>query len=153
MINALHVGNSILKRAFNENLDITPMKLQKLIYFLYRDYLQETERPLFSERFETWKFGPVLPSVYEAFKKYGSNAIRDYAKEPDGKSILVVKEESSPAFKRIADVVWDQYKGYDGIYLSSITHRPGTAWSKAAKKQGMYLSDEDIRAEVRSDAG
>lgn len=152
MINALHVGNSILKRAFGENIDVTSMKLQKLIYFLYRDYLQETGRPLFSERFETWKFGPVLPSVYEAFKEYGSNAIRDYAKEPDGKSILLVNEESSPMFKRIADAIWEQYKSYDGIYLSLITHKPGTAWSKAAEKRNMYLSDEDIMAEVISNA-
>ena len=34
MVTALNVGNSILERAFTENVDITPMKLQKMIYFV-----------------------------------------------------------------------------------------------------------------------
>lgn len=147
MVNALHVGNSILKRAFHENIDITPMKLQKLIYFVYRDYLKNTDRSLFDERFETWKYGPVLPSVYNAFKEYGSNAIRDFATENDGKSVRVVAEETSPVFKKILDDIWEKCKGFDGIYLSSITHLPGSAWSKAAEKKNTYLSDDDIKAE------
>ena len=64
MVIAIHVGNSILMRAFIENIDITPMKLQKLIYFTYQMYLKETDIPLFDERFETWKYGPVISSVY-----------------------------------------------------------------------------------------
>ena len=148
MVNALHVSNSILKRAFQEKIDITPMKLQKMIYFVYRDYLQETERALFDERFETWKFGPVLPSVYNAFRKYGANSIKEFAKELDGKSIRIVDAEKSPIFHRIVDNIWDKCKGYDGIYLSSVTHLQNTAWSKAAARRSPYLLDEDIKAEV-----
>lgn len=148
MVNALHVSNSILKRAFQEKIDITPMKLQKMIYFVYRDYLQETERALFDERFETWKFGPVLPSVYNAFRKYGANSIKEFAKELDGKSIRIVDEEKSPIFHRIVDNIWDKCKWYDGIYLSSVTHLENTAWSKAAARRSRYLLDEDIKAEV-----
>ena len=75
MVSALNVGNSILQRGFKENIDITPMKLQKLIYLVYKRYYQETGKALFSERFEVWKYGPVLTSVYDEFKKYKSNAI------------------------------------------------------------------------------
>lgn len=32
MVNALIIGNTILDRAFKEDKDITPMKLQKLIF-------------------------------------------------------------------------------------------------------------------------
>lgn len=148
MINAIHVGNSILSRAFLENIDITPMKLQKLIYFTYQMYLKETGIPLFEERFETWKYGPVISSVYTVFKKYGANAIRQYATEPDGKTIFTVNEDASPIFKRVLDFVWSHCKTYDGIYLSSITHRFGSAWNKAAENGHPYLSDEDIKSEV-----
>ena len=147
MVTALNVGNSILERVFTENVDITPMKLQKMIYFVYRDYLQQTNKSLFDERFETWKYGPVLPSVYEKFKKYGANAIRSYAVEGDGKTVLVINEDGSPIFKRILDNVWGASKNYDGIYLSSLTHMQGSAWSKAAENKKMYLSDEDIKME------
>lgn len=147
MVNAIHVGNSILKRAFREDIDVTPMKLQKLIYFVYRDYLKRTERSLFDERFETWKYGPVLPSIYNAFKKYGSNAIREFATEDDGKSVRIVAEETAPIFKSVLDNVWEKCKDFDGIYLSSVTHLPQSAWSKAAEKRSTYLNDDDIKAE------
>lgn len=147
MITALNVGNNILQRGFADNIDITPMKLQKLIYFVYRDYLQKTGRSLFNERFETWKYGPVVPSVYDKFKNNGSNAIRKYAFD-NGKTYTMVNEDSSPIFKGIIESVWNTYKNYDGIVLSSITHREGSAWRKAYGKKSPYLLDEDIREEV-----
>ena len=147
MVTALNVGNSILSRGFAEDIDITPMKLQKMIYFVYRDYYKKTGISLFNERFETWRYGPVVPSVYDKFKKCGSNAIRKYGRENDGKTILAVDEESAPVLKGILNDVWDRYKKYDGIYLSAITHKPNTAWSKAYEKRSPYLLDEDIRQE------
>ena len=57
MVSALNVGNNILKRGFSENIDITPMKLQKLIYLVYKKYYQDTKKVLFSEPFEVWKYG------------------------------------------------------------------------------------------------
>lgn len=146
MVSALNVGNSILKRGFEENIDITPMKLQKLIYLVYKKYYQDTEKSLFSEPFEVWKYGPVVRSVYDEFKDYKANAIRRYAEEND-KAVLIVNEELSVNFKKAMDYVWDKYKRYDGIPLSEMTHRKGTAWWKAAKAEKPYLSDEDIAEE------
>lgn len=147
MVSALNVGNSILKKAFSENIDITPMKLQKLIYFVYRGYLQKTNLPLFNERFEVWKYGPVIPSVYSTFRSYGSNAIRTYAIENDGQTILIVNEDSSPNFKKVLEDIWGRCKLLDGIYLSSLTHKKDTAWRIAFEKHNLYLSDEDIKSE------
>ena len=147
MVNALNVGNSILNKAFIENIDITPMKLQKMIYFVYRGYLQKTNLTLFNERFETWKYGPVVPSVYVYFKNYGSNAIKQYATESDGLTILIVNENSSPDFKEVIEDVWSHCKALDGIYLSSLTHAEGTAWRKAYETHNPYLLDDDIKSE------
>jgi len=148
MVNAINVGNNILFRAFNENIDVTPMKLQKLIYFTYQSYLKQTGNSLFAERFEAWKYGPVLPSIYHEFKKYGSNTIRAYGKEGDGRTILTVDEEQSPIFRNVLDSTWNTLKTFDGIYLSSLTHRPGSAWHKAVNGHSNYLSVEDIKSEV-----
>ena len=147
MVNALNVGNSILKKAFAEDIDITPMKLQKMIYFTYRGFLQETGSPLFNERFEVWKYGPVVPSVYAAFRSYGSNAIRKYATESDGRTVLIVNEDASLVFKGVIGDIWSSCKSLDGIYLSSLTHQEGTAWRKAYETQSPYLLDEDIKSE------
>lgn len=150
MVTALNVGNNILVRAFDENIDITPMKLQKMIYFVYRDYLRIAKKALFNERFETWKYGPVVRSVYDQYKKYGANAIKDYAYAPEGKYYYTVNEESSPIFKKVIDSVWGKYKNYDGTYLSAMTHKVGTAWRKAYEAKKPYLSDDDILEEAMS---
>lgn len=143
MVDALTVGNSILERAQQENKDITPMKLQKLIYCLYKEYYKSTGRALFDERFEAWRYGPVLRSVYDMFKHFGSNAIKDYAKSDDG-NIYVVDQSTSVKFKAAFDKIWSAYSDYDGIVLSMFTHRPNTAWRKAIDRRKVYLLDADI---------
>ena len=146
MVDALAVGNTILDRAVKENKDITPMKLQKLIYCLYKEYYKSTGRALFDERFEAWKYGPVLRSVYDAFKKFGSNSIKGFAVSADGNT-YVVNLQSSEAFIRAFDNIWRKYSEYDGIVLSAFTHRENTAWRKAIDQRKVYLLDADIVAE------
>lgn len=147
MVTALSVANSILVRAFDEDIDITPMKLQKLIYFIYREYLKLTNESLFPEKFEVWKYGPVIESVYYKFKKYGSNAIKDYGRDENGR-ISVVDEETSNDFVKAFSKIWNKYKEYDGAYLSMLTHEDGTAWKMAYDKEEIYLDDDDIKNEV-----
>lgn len=147
MITALNVSNNFLSRGFAENIDITPMKLQKMLYFVYRDYLKASGKCIFNERFETWKYGPVIPEVYDTFKHYRSNSIKKFHYESDGKTALGVDFDSAPLFKKIFDNVWEKCKNLDGIYLSSITHREGSAWRNAYSNKRAYLSDEDIMKE------
>lgn len=149
MVSAIIVGNSILKRAFKEDIDITPMKLQKIIYFVYARYFELTNKSLFNERFEPWKYGPVIRSVYDEFKYKGSNAIKKYALDEEGNA-LIVKESSSAKFKEALDLVWEKYKDYDGIVLSSLTHKTDTAWRKAIDEGKCYLSDNDILEEAKN---
>lgn len=146
MVSALNVANNILQRGFSENIDITPMKLQKLTYLVYKKFYQDTNYILFSDKFEVWKYGPVVRSIYDAFKEYRGNAIKNYHKESDG-SVLIVNEDTSLSLKMALDGIWGKYKLYDGIPLSAMTHREGTAWYKAAKRGDMYLSDKDIKEE------
>ncbi len=147
MVDALTVGNSILERAKQENKDITPMKLQKLIYCLYKEYYKNTGRALFDERFEAWKYGPVLRSIYDTFKKYGSNTIKEFAISVDG-NIYVVNQKQSSSFQEAFEKTWERYSDYDGIVLSSFTHQANTAWRKAIDRRQIYLLDVDIASEA-----
>lgn len=145
MISVQALANTILKKSFEEFCTVTSMKLQKLIYFIYADYLKRTGEPLFSERFEVWKFGPVVSSVYYDFKAFGAERITRFARDAAGK-VSVVKLNGSDAAISI-ERIWNKYKQYNGTELSAMTHRVGTAWSKACDRKGKYLSDEDIRWE------
>lgn len=146
MLTALNVGNNILRRSFADNIDVTPMKLQKMIYLVYKQYYKQTQRPLFGERFEVWKYGPVIKSVYDEFKYKGANRIDVFAKEADG-SVLIGNEDTSDPFRKALNSVWQRYRNIDGIRLSELTHRQGTAWYKAAKRGDLFLDDEDIANE------
>ena len=144
MITPVFVANNFIKRGRAENVGITPLKLQKLVYFLYREYLKRTSEPLFSERFETWKFGPVVPSIYAEFSSYGSKEIKSYATDSKGKCFAVTEVG---IFKESIDKVWGIYGRHSGETLSDLTHQNGTAWSKAKEKQQKYLAIDDIRNE------
>ena len=97
----LEVANNILEKAFLENKPVSPMKLQKLLYFIYRDYLKKDGEALFSERFEAWKYGPVLSSVYREFKKHGGRKITEYSKDENGKAYKI-DESSNPIFSSVS---------------------------------------------------
>lgn len=143
MITALDVANTFLARAKKEKIDISPMKLQKLIYILYKNYLKETQKKLFSDKFEVWKYGPVISEVYQAFKKYRSNRITEFYLNSDG-SYNTVKLGNNSYFDKIFEKVWNKYCLIDGIYLSQLTHQKNTAWSKADDRDDTFLNDNDI---------
>jgi len=147
VITATILSNNILRRSFEQSSPISPMKLQKLLYFVYRDFLQQMGQPLFSERFEVWQFGPVLPSVYHEFKQFRSNPIKSYSKDSKGDAYLA-KERPDQVLTQIIDLNWERYKRVNGIELSKITHRPNTAWRIAFQKHNHFLDDEDIRRDA-----
>lgn len=148
MVSAVSVCNSILKRSFDEKIDITPMKMQKLLYFVYKEYLKQTDCPLFEERFEAWKYGPVIDSVYQYLKKYKYNSIKNYVICGGQTTAYIVKEEPGSIFSRVLDEIWNKYKTFDGIYLSKLTHSKDTAWYFAAQNKKLYLEDIHIKQEV-----
>jgi len=145
MSRTLMVANSILKRAFQDNVSISPMKLQKLVYFVYKKYLQDTGYALFDERFEVWQYGPVLPSLYHAFKPYAANAIESYAVNEEGKVYTV--DDKHKDFYNALSFVRDKYWYYSGMRLSELTHSDNSAWSKADSRGELYILDDEIKIE------
>jgi uncharacterized phage-associated protein len=76
MIKALDVAMYFLSRANeSEESDISNLKLQKLIYYAQAYHLAIFESPFFDEDFEAWTHGPVCPSVYYQYKKFGASPI------------------------------------------------------------------------------
>ena len=141
MYNPIYVSNNFLVRSFNQKIPITSMKLQKMLYFLYRDYLKKTNLPLFVERFSTWKYGPVLESVYYTYKEFGANSITSYGGIP----AYSINEEDNENLKNLLDDIWQKCLPHNGIYLSKLTHQSESAWYKAWVKNYPVLIDEDIK--------
>ena len=142
VVTALEVANNVIRRALDEKRSLSPMKLQKLIYFIYARYYSETGIRLFSERFGTWKNGPVLDTVYQEFKTFGSSSIDRFCIKDN--RIKSVDEDSSESFRIVIDDLWRKYKDCNGTELSKITHTPGSAWCRAVEERNPYLKDTDI---------
>lgn len=147
MYQLAHVANTILFRAKNEDMAVSPMKLQKLIYFLYAEYLYNEDDHLFAERFEAWKYGPVLDDIYQAFKEYGANRIKKYMPDANG-LYQIIDTDSDRQFKICFDKVWYTYAAKTGIELSKITHQPISAWYAAVRAGKTFLRDQDILTEM-----
>ena len=144
----LLVANSIINKTFSKGASITHLKLQKLIYFVYKKHLKDTGYALFGDFFEVWTYGPVLSSVYHAFKKYGAKNITDYAYSTyDTSNRILIVSSADTAFYDALGWVWAVYGDFDAITLVNLTHREGTAWHIADMKSSAYLDDIDIMNE------
>jgi uncharacterized phage-associated protein len=146
LISANNLANNIIRRSLDEKIEVTPMKLQKLLYFIYKKHLQKTGKPLFAESFLAWKYGPVIQSVYDEFKAFGSTRITKFARDSFG-DVYLINENENLQLACILNDVWTKYKGFNGIQLSIMTHQPGTAWDKSVKNETFILKDEDIKNE------
>lgn len=146
MITALNVANNFIEVSKRDEIPITPMKLQKLIYIFYKEYLKKTKKKVFDDDFRVWKYGPVVTNVYLAFKNYGANTIKDYYFDEKNK-YTVVDLDKNNNFKKIFEETWDTYKHFSGLYLSELTHLEGTAWDKARENNIGVLRDKDIYEE------
>lgn len=74
---AMDVANFIVWFANNvlNRKSLTPLKLQKILYYVQGTFLADHNRPLFNEAIQKWQYGPVVPSVYFEFKDYGISHI------------------------------------------------------------------------------
>jgi uncharacterized phage-associated protein len=142
---AVAVANTFLVLAQREDISISNMKLQKLVYFAYRSYLHDTDKTMFNEKFEKWTFGPVLPSLYSKLKGNRDKSIIGFIKTDDEQYNMINLEQNSDVAFAIVNV-WEKYKCYSANDLSEITHQPGSAWSKAPNRG--YLDLSDIKSEV-----
>ena len=66
------VANFILCQ---KNKTWTPLQINKLVYFCHGWMLGLYGRSLISEQVEAWEYGPIIPSIYYAFRGNGADII------------------------------------------------------------------------------
>ena len=130
----------------------THLSLEKLTYFAYAEYLCDTGKKLFADSIYAFRYGPVVESVYERYKKNGCDTIqpdtviqRDVAELPARSRILFARdglEKCTSIDRTIA-----AYKKYSASELVALTHRPGSPWSHTdASRYREAIPDDVIRA-------
>lgn len=151
---AVAVANAFIEKAKKGQVsNLTPMKLQKLLFYTQSWHLKlRGGQPLFDDLFARWKFGPVIPQVYHLLKKYGSSDVNDKI------SIII---DGDDGFKRITptiqsddldaialiDKIIEVYGKYSGTELSNLTHSTTSAWSMG-DPDGGPISHKDMAEHI-----
>lgn len=125
---------------------LTPKKLQKLLYFAYswdlvfeNESADSLETELFSDCFEAWVHGPVVPSIWKEYRVNGYNEITKLDKQPEN-----IDEDTIDTLEQ----VWEVYGKYNGNELESITHQE-LPWKNARKNLSpLDRSNENIDKKV-----
>jgi uncharacterized phage-associated protein len=127
------IAYAFVKKGIEDGNPVTQMKLQKLVYFAHGLHLALYGEPLISEKFQAWKFGPVVPAIYHEYKFYGSSPIvntdllflfGDVEQYDEALAKL-----DSKAKKAIA-LTWGALKDSSAIQLSNWTHKKDSPWEK-----------------------
>ncbi len=148
------IANNILWQASEDGVKVTPMKLLKLVYFVYGWSLALFDRKIFDEKIQAWQYGPVIPSLYYEFQRFGKNPIEGFASQAllnpdtgdfDKITYPMIDQEDQELHAVIAEI-WKCYKSKSAMALSDITHNHDSAWDKAYKRGiRSELDDADIR--------
>lgn len=94
------------------------MKLHKLLYFTQRESFVLLGKPMFADKFEAWKYGPVMRCLRQT--RWKSQPIPLLS--PDSEYIPVLEDTLR------------RYAGMDSWTLSNISHGE-TCWQKAKNKE------------------
>ena len=136
---AVDVANFFIEHSGYTN---THLQIQKLTYIAHGHSLALRNKALFKDRVEAWDHGPVIPSIYKTFKKWGLNPIGDT-------SGPISMQFDSEEFV-LLDAVFENYGRYCGYYLSQLTHDEGkgqTPWDKNYIEGGnVVIPDQDTKA-------
>ncbi|WP_146247851.1 Panacea domain-containing protein [Curtobacterium sp. MCLR17_039] len=130
--------------ASRDDPDVTPMKLQKLLYLAQANYLASTGRRLFSEPMDAYFHGPV---VYRVTKMYSGRQI--IAATSNGAALTTpdLPEDVDTFLGR----VWQQYKDWTPAALRQLSHDQAP-WQDNYV-EGEYrcnIPDEDMTEYFRS---
>lgn len=140
MYPVITIADEILKIAKRLGKSLTPLQLMKLVYIAHGWSLALRGADLFPERVEAWKYGPVVPDLYQATKHFGRNSIPldQVTSEPsrvDADTLAFLED------------VFAKYGHLSGYQLSQLTHKPGTPWQQVYQDGvfGIDIPDDLIR--------
>jgi uncharacterized phage-associated protein len=145
------VSNFILDVAGERGYEITPLKLQKILYFSHGFFWACFGAKLVFNEFEAWDRGPVVRVVYEQFAHFGRMQITDRARWNNfAKSgVEVAKAEISEDVNSFVVRMVEIYGRVDAHRLSELSHVVGGPWDlarQAGSTPKRVIPDELIRS-------
>ncbi len=120
-----------------EEMEITPMALQKALYYAQGLHYAFSGDFMFEEPCEAWRYGPVFERIYQKYKHFGCDGIARIRK-PDPNRFTELE-------LAILHSVAEHVLCYSGSTLANWTHREAP-WLQA---RGDLQPDERSRREIQ----
>jgi len=141
------IANYFLELAERDDKEISPLKLQKLVYFAHGWHLAIKGQPLLTDRIEAWEWGPVIPDLYHDLKEFGNGPIKRRILEAihsgETRFTIVVPtidrypdSEANAFTKQLLERIWQVYGKFTAIQLSNMTHEDGSPWDRTRREHG-----------------
>lgn len=99
-------ANRFIQKSLEEQIYVTPLKLNCLVYLLYSDYLFSSLEKLFNEHFIKTNGVPVLPTIDSQFGCFKNSVITECAKDATG----CVPVVGGDFFNERFSCIWNRYK-------------------------------------------
>lgn len=116
---ALDVAAYIIQKANSvrgKKKDLTPLKLQKILYYAQGWHLARKGAPLFKSRIVAWQHGPVIKEVYDAYK---NRLVVSHIRPQESVGNVTCLDTDA---KEFLDEIWDNYGGKSAWELVGMTH-------------------------------
>ncbi|MFN7089474.1 MAG: Panacea domain-containing protein [Allorhizobium sp.] len=139
MYDARHIANWFVERAAQDHRQLTIMQLLKLVYIAHGWHLEMRKSPLIINKIEAWKYGPVIPDIYNSFRSKGVTI-----NEP----IPFPPAHISAADEHLLNEIYRIYGSMSAATLSDITHEVNGPWDQATRTRGYFapIPNELIKA-------
>ncbi len=132
--------NLVIEYLLQQCEDITPLALQKSLYYVQGFYYAFYDSFLFAEDCEAWVHGPVYREVYFRYQNYRFDSIRGNATSRD---IIL-----SPSEHAVLDSVVKNICCYSGKVLENMTHLETPWLSARGEISNAQLSNQLISKEA-----
>lgn len=132
---ACTVANWFIARARQDDRELTIMAILKLIYIAHGWHLEMYNRPLFRNRIEAWRFGPVVEDVYDSFRNQRDKISKEVSIQGDRK----IGDRQN----KFLESVYGVYGDMDAYRLSDLTHVKDGPWDIVIRAYGRYAKIPD----------
>lgn len=116
---------------------VTPLKLQKLLYFAQAVSLSLYDKKLFEDNIEAWKYGPVIASLYQKYK----TSLNSPLTMPSGDYVTIGDDKT----KQLLKGVWELFGKYSAGELVEMTHNHAPWKDSYVVGANSVISPESIR--------
>ncbi len=125
-LDSINTAKYFIIKASQENaaavLEMTNMKVQKLLFYAQSIHLALCDRPLFNEPIEAWRYGPVCPPAYQFYSDFEARQLP----LPEAHFLTTISSE----INNLLGQVWQYWGKYHSYQLSAMNYQE-KPWQKA----------------------